>query len=263
MSVRLGAVSYLNTRPLVYGLDRARFAIRFDVPSRCATLLHDGEIDLGLIPSIEYQRGDYRIVSGVAIASHGPVASVALFSRGPVSAIRSVALDTSSRTSVALLQVLCAERFGIAPAFVPHGPNLPGMLAACDAALMIGDPALWTDPRVLGVTKTDLGAEWTAHTGLPFVWAVWAGRPGAIGPDGLAALARSRDEGVAAIDEIARGYAAGDEDRARRAAEYLRHNVTFGLESPHEEALRRFYGSAAKLGVVDHDLPPRFYGQVT
>src|SRR3954470_4583516 len=109
--VRLGAVSYLNTGPLVEGLERLpeQFQIRFDVPSRCAALLHDAQVDLGLIPSIEYlQHSDYRIVPGVAIVSGGPVASVVLFSSKPVREIRSVALDSSSRTSVALLRILCS-----------------------------------------------------------------------------------------------------------------------------------------------------------
>jgi chorismate dehydratase len=113
--VRLGAVGYLNARPLVFGLDRSsRFALRFDVPSRCASLLHDGGIDLGLIPSIEYLRGpaggsganDYRIVPGPAIVSRGAVASVMLYSKKPIGDVRSIAMDTSSRTSVALTRVL-------------------------------------------------------------------------------------------------------------------------------------------------------------
>src|SRR6266849_6341664 len=118
MPIRLGAVSYLNTGPLVYGLDEQpeRFQVRFDVPSRCAALLHDNRVDLGLIPSIEFlHRPDYRIVPGVAIASDGPVASVALFSRKPVSEIESIAIDSGSRTAVALLKVLCARWFEIAP----------------------------------------------------------------------------------------------------------------------------------------------------
>src|SRR6266545_2705605 len=118
MPIRLGAVSFLNTRPLVYGLDRQaeRFSVRFDVPSRCAALLRENQVDLGLIPSIEYLRSaDYRIVPGVAIGAAGPVASVALFSRRQTDDIRTIALDTSSRTSVALLKILCAKWFGIQP----------------------------------------------------------------------------------------------------------------------------------------------------
>src|SRR5438132_9646429 len=144
--IRLGAVSYLNTGPLVYGLDEQpeRFHIRFDVPSQCAALLHENRVDLGLIPSIEYLRGPaYRIVPGVAIASDGPVASVALFSRKSSSDVRSIALDNGSRTSVALLKVLCARWFEISPAFMTMAPDVPAMLDACDAALVIGDNALF------------------------------------------------------------------------------------------------------------------------
>jgi len=258
MRVRLGAVSYLNTRPLVDGLDPARFDVRFDVPSRCAALLHAGEIDGGVIPSIEYARGDYVIVPGVAIASDGPVASVAVFSSRPVGGIRSIALDTSSRTSVALLKVLCRERFGIAPEFVHEGPDLDHMLARCDAALLIGDPALWTDHAARGLQKIDLGAEWTAHAGLPFVWAFWAGRPGAIGAREAVALAEARDRGRDATARIAHQYAPGDPERAARAADYLRTNVHFDLGPRHEQALTRFFASAARLGLIDQAPPLRF-----
>ena len=113
---RLGAVDYLNARPLVFGLELRTdfFSLRFDVPSKCAALLHEGSIDVGMIPSIEYERGrGYRIVPSVGIISDGPVASVALFSKTPIDRIRSIAADTSSRTSYALLRILCIERFGI------------------------------------------------------------------------------------------------------------------------------------------------------
>src|SRR5204862_8181393 len=144
--VRLGAVSYLNTRPLVYGLERdAAFDVRFDVPARCADLLHEGAIDVGLIPSIEYLNGDYRIVPDLAIASRGAVASVAIYTTRPIRDVRSIALDTSSRSSVALAKVLCARVFRIQPALERHHPELGEMLAQADAALLIGDNALVTD----------------------------------------------------------------------------------------------------------------------
>ena len=115
--VRLGAVDYLNARPLVYGLElRHGFALQFDPPSKCAALLHEGSIDVGMIPSIEYLRGvPYHAVPDMAIVSEGPVASVAMFTTKPLHEIRSVAADTSSRTSNGLLRVLCYESFGIDP----------------------------------------------------------------------------------------------------------------------------------------------------
>ncbi len=147
--IRLGAVDYLNARPLVHGLDRRTdlFALRFDPPSTCAALLHEGAIDVGMIPSIEFQRGvaPYLIVGGMGIVSDGPVASVALFSARTIGEIRSIAVDTSSRTSTGLLRVLCRESFGIEPEFVPMPPAIDAMLERCDAALVIGDPALYLD----------------------------------------------------------------------------------------------------------------------
>ena len=206
-AVRLGAVDYLNARPLVYGLElKPRlFAIQFDPPSRCAALLHEGSIDVGMIPTIEYLRGNstYRIVPGMGIVSHGPVASVALFSTCPVERIRTVAADTSSRTSNALLRILCFEAFGIAPEFVPMAPDARAMLERCDAALIIGDPALFLDHQAAGLLKVDLGERWTTMTGLPFVWAFWAGRGGSLSGEALGALTEARDAGVAASDAIA------------------------------------------------------------
>src|SRR3954467_15583645 len=164
MPIRLGAVGYLNARPLVYKLERSpNFSLRFDVPSKCADLLHAGGIDVGLIPSIEYLRGaSLSIVPGLAIASRGPVTSVMLYTTKPIEDVRSIAMDTSSRTSVALVRVLCANHFKIGPTFEPLGPNLDAMLARDDAALMIGDNALFE--RREGI---DLGEEWTRLTGLP------------------------------------------------------------------------------------------------
>ena len=195
--VRIGAVGSLNARPLTWALDRSpeRWQVRYDLPSVCARLLYDGEVDLGLVPSIEYVRSEeYRFVPGVGIGSRGPVASVALFTRRPVSEIRHIALDTSSRTSVTLIRVLCHHRFRIAPEFVPHGPDLTAMVRDYDAGLLIGDPALEADPAALGVTKLDLGAEWTVMTGLPFIYAAWTGRAGAIGAELRKRFSRMTDD---------------------------------------------------------------------
>ena len=148
--VRLGAVGYLNARPLVYGLDRQpRFDLRYDIPSECARLLHAHAIDVGLIPSIEYLRGPqpYAFVAGPAVTSRGPVASVAIYTAVDPGDIRTIAMDTSSRTSVALATVLLRRAFGAAPDAVPMAPDLDAMLARADAALIIGDNALFLDHR--------------------------------------------------------------------------------------------------------------------
>jgi chorismate dehydratase len=259
---RLGAVSYLNTRPLVEGLgSRADVLVRFDVPARCADLLEGGLIDLGLIPAFEYARHtDYLVVPDVAIASRGAVESVAIFTRRDIADVRSIALDTSSRTSASLVRLLCAVHFRIEPVFRPASPDLTAMLETADAALLIGDPALFTDAAAIGVRKIDLGSVWTEMTGLPFVWAFWAGRAGAA-PDAVCRLLReTRDRGVAAIDAIAGREAPGDAPRARLIARYLREAIAYDLNGPFVEGVRTFYRLLAEQGLVERRAELRMFG---
>jgi chorismate dehydratase len=258
--IRLGAVGYLNARPMVYGLELRHdlFTLRFDVPSTCAALLHEGSIDVGMIPAIEFLRGaTYRIVPDVAIVSDGPVASVALFSTSPVERVRTIAADTSSRTSVALLRILCIEALGIDAAFQPMPPDVPAMLRRCDAALVIGDPALFYDAAAAGVLKTDLGERWTAMTGLPFVWAFWAGRPGVVPPAAVAALLEARDRGVAASDQVATAYCGPD--RAALGRAYLRENIYYTFGEREQAGVRRYFELAERHGLVDAARAPAFY----
>ena len=262
MTLRMGAVSYLNTKPLVFGLESTpgQFDIRFDVPARCAELLHGGDVDLGLIPAIEYLRGgEYAIVPNLAIASDGDVATVAVFTRKPMRDVRSLALDLSSRTSVALTRVLCTNHWKINPAFEPAEPDLDAMLSRADAALVIGDPAFEIDPARHGVDKIDLGGEWKAMTGLPFVYAMWVGRPGAVTPAQVGALQRARDAGVTHFADIAREWAGGDASREGRALGYLRDNLKYELGPREQAGLRRFHELAAEIGVVPGLQPLRFY----
>jgi chorismate dehydratase len=281
--VRLGAVGYLNARPLVHGLDTSsRFDLRYDVPSECARLLHEGVIDVGLIPSIEYLRGGlYRIAPDLAIASRGPVDSVAIYTTRSIADVRSIALDTSSRTSVALVSVLCARRFRIRPALESRGPDLADMLGHCDAALLIGDNALlldhenWNNARQPApspdvrdppaaspqprLEKIDLGEEWSIMTGLPFVWAFWAGRPDALNDDDVRALGRARDAGLASSDAIAREYFPDSPARQAVGAAYLRDNIKYHLGADERAALELFYRYAVEAGVVEQENALRFY----
>jgi chorismate dehydratase len=263
--VRLGAVGYLNARPLVYGLERLpRFAVRYDVPSRCASLLHAQAIDVGLIPSIEYLRGDpYAIVPDLAIASRGAVESVALYTKKPIADVRSIALDDSSRTSVALVRVLCARLFKIQPAVESRRPDLPNMLDRCDAALLIGDNALFLDQTSDAlpgpVEKIDLGDAWFSLTGLPFVYAFWAGRPDALTPSDVAALRRARDEGVKRPDELAGEYLSKTPHRQALGARYLRDIIKYDLGEDARAGLEAFYRYAAEIGVVERAPALTFY----
>jgi len=274
--IRIGAVGYLNARPLVYGLERdPRFDVRFDLPARCAELLHAGQTDLGLIPSIEYLRAPggpdaYRVVPDLGVTSRGEVASVALFTTREMRDVRSISLDTSSRTSIALTRVMCARVFGIAPSFEAHAPELPEMLAGADAALMIGDKALFLDsgPVWLGsgaaaktvhVEKIDLGAEWLRATGLPFVYAFWAGRPGALGEDEVRTLKKTRDASLALTREISEFYFPEDAERQDISDRYLRDNIKYYMGSDERAGLERFYHYAAEAGVVPRAAAPLFF----
>jgi predicted solute-binding protein len=262
MAIRLGAVTYLNARPLVYGLDRSeRFAVRFDVPSECARLLHARETDVGLIPSIEYLRGPqtYAIVPGPAVVSRGPVASVAIYTRREPKDIRTIAMDTSSRTSVALATVLLRRRFEVTAEAVPMAADLGAMLTRADAALIIGDAALFLDHAAASAHKMDLGQEWTSLTGLPFVYACWTGWPGALTRAEVDVLQRSRDEGVAQSDAVAAAYYPDDTGRQAVARRYLRDNIQYVLGREELEGLTTFYRYATELGLADFDGTLRFY----
>ena len=258
--VRVAATDYLNTRPLVHGLDSRPdlFTLQFDVPSRCAELLHEGFVDLAMLSAIEYlRRPEYRVVPGIAVASNGPVSSVALYTARPLEDVRSVALDSSSRTAVALLHILCAQRFGIEPEFVTMHPDLPAMLDRCEAALLIGDVALFAEHEQIG--KIDLGEEWTAMTGLPFVWAFWAGRADAVQPVHVDGLRAARDSGTSSLDAVADAHRPGDAEHAAVARRYLRENLQFGLTEDGCAALERYFATAADLGIVPRTATLRFY----
>jgi chorismate dehydratase len=260
--IRVGAVTYLNARPLVYGLEHDdRFAIRYDLPSECARLLHAHETDIGLIPSIEYLRGPspYWIVPGPAVTSRGPVASVAIFTRREPRDIRTIAMDTSSRTSVALAAVMLRRRFDIAPDPAPMAPDLETMLAHADAALIIGDVALFLDHDAAGVAKIDLGHEWTAMTGLPFVYACWTGWPDAVLPHDVTLLQRARDAGIAQSDAVAAAYYPDDTPRQAVARRYLRDNIQYVLGGDEIEGLKTFYRYASELDLAPFDGTLRFY----
>ena len=251
--IRVGAVGFLNARPLAYGLDRdPRVSLRLDVPSECARLLHAAEIDLGLVPVIELLRGavTYDLVPGLAIACRGAVNSVALFTRVPVDRVRRVALDVSSRSSVGLVRVLCRHHFGIAPEFVDAQPDLAAMLDAADAALMIGDPALDAPWHALGATKIDLGEAWQACTGLPFVFAAWVARPGVLTPAIVSLLHDAARAGRQAIPALAAGHAQGDATKAARLEQYLRQNIRYDLDEDARRGLARYLTLAMQDGLA-------------
>ncbi len=250
--VRIGAVSYLNSKPLIEDLaELARDAeLILDVPSRLADNLSAGELDVALIPSVEVLRdAEYEIVSDACVATRGPVLSVKLFSRVPIAQIRMLALDEGSRTSATLARILLAERFGVRPAteLLPLGFATEDTSA--DAVLLIGDRAM-TPPRERFVSTWDLGEEWTQWTGLPFVFAMWAARRGCELADVEEALCLSRDRGVDCLADIARREAPKLGITAELAHDYLTHNLHFTLGSAERAGLRLFQELAVKLGLA-------------
>jgi chorismate dehydratase len=251
---RLAVVSYLNARPLIEGL-ADRFELVEAVPAECWELVRSGQVDLGLIPSIGL--GDepgMAIVPGTAIAAEGPVRSVVLVTRRPIAELRSVAVDQSSRASVALLRILFERRHGIAPRFVGMPPDWRAMLAEHDAALLIGDPALalaenrdFSGRRDLELV--DVGAEWTGWTGLPFVFAVWAGRGERVTPEVVAELTAARDRGVARLATIARA-AAETPLQEERNLRYLSEAIRYEMGPREIDGLKRYLDLAGELGLL-------------
>ena len=203
--IRVGAVTYLNAKPLIERLTdfAPNIELSLDLPSRLADQLAAGTIDVGLIPVVEFFRGvSYSLIPNIAIASRGPVLSVTLFSKKPWSEIRSVALDEGSRSSAALAQILLRKRYGVHPSIVPLPIDVPAESLDVDAVLLIGDRAMHA--CLPGFRHAyDLGQEWTDWTGLPFVYAVWAVRDGVELGDTEAAFVRAKEYGVAHAGEIA------------------------------------------------------------
>src|SRR5437588_1020159 len=204
-TVRIGAVNYLNTKPLIEGLEvlAPEAELVLDVPSRLAELLAEGRLDVALIPVIEYFRaGTYTLVPDIAIASRGPVLSVTLFSRVPWPEVRRVALDEGSRTSAALTQILLRRRYGVNPEVLPLPIDRDAEDVDADAVLLIGDRAMHACLPGFRFAF-DLGQEWFDWTGLPFVYAAWAIRPGVeLGPI-VEALLQAKERGCANIGPIA------------------------------------------------------------
>ena len=263
--LRVGAVSFLNTKPLIYPLlneeIQTDIALSVGVPSRVATFLSEGKLDVGLIPIIEYFRAkpsdtNFCILPNISIASHGSVKSIQLFSRVPIQEIRRIALDTSSRTSVALLKILLAEKYGISPAFttcastvIPSTALQNRQYPPFEAVLLIGDPAL----RQLGSTdySIDLGEAWHKFTGLPFVYACWTARKEAQLDDLPELLLESKTRGIAQIPEIARIEAQRLGFPEKLCLDYLQHNIKYDLGESEIAGLELFYKYAVK-----NDLAP-------
>jgi chorismate dehydratase len=262
-TIRVGAVNYLNTRPLICDLEQLapEIDLVLDVPSRLADLLAAGDLDVALIPAIEYFRGgNYTVVPDVAIATRGPVLSVTLFSRVGWAAIRKVALDAGSRTSAALTQVLLRKRYGVSPTVVPLPLDSAAEDADADAVLLIGDRAMRA--CLPGFDHAfDLGQEWFDWTGLPFVYAVWAAREGADLGRVPAVLAEARRRGLTRAGQIAHREAPRLGLDAGFCRRYLANILHFDLGPREQAGLHHYYQLACELGLAPRGVALRFCEQ--
>jgi len=261
LKLRISLVHYLNAAPLgwsfLYGPHRDLFEVILASPARCAEQLAGGEADIGIVPSIEYQRiPNLRIIPGIAIAALNAVRSVILV-RHRGRQIGSVALDANSRTSVELLKLLLETKMGLSPRYVHHSPDLEEMLRLCDAALLIGDAALKVgagDYEIL-----DLAQAWVEWQHRPFVFAVWACRGDAPIPDNIAATFHdARKWGLSMRAQIVETFARNLNLTPEFLLEYLSQNVNYEMGPNHVEGLERFYSLARAGGFISEKQPLRF-----
>jgi chorismate dehydratase len=277
--LRISIVQYLNTAPLVWGFTNGRLAGKYDlsftVPSQCAEAMRTGAADIAILPAIEYQRIPGLVVlPDLAIASENLVRSLLIVSRKPIEQVRSVALDSSSRSTQALTRILAARHWKIDPEFFETEPDLTAMLGKADAAMLIGDPALRISMAIerqgtvgpqgraicqaaaLGITGAeifhvyDVVGEWRKFSNLPAVMAIWAARPEVVTREVLADFSASRDFGLSQLASISLDAARELELPQQALESYLRHNIDFSLGEENRRGLERYFQEAANLGLI-------------
>jgi chorismate dehydratase len=240
---------------MLHGPQAGLFDLDFRVPAGCADQLAAGAADIGIVPSFELTRLDLEILPGTGIACHGAVRSILLISSRPAAQIRTLAADSSSRTSVELVRVILQRRYGAEPESIPHAPDLEAMLRIADAALIIGDPALRIEPALLPYHVYDLGAEWVEMTGLPMVFAVWAGRKGAVTPAVVEAFRDSCRYGRERLDEIVAAESARREFQPALVREYLTRHIVHELGPRDYQGMDLFLDYARRLEPPTHRRP--------
>jgi len=267
--LRVSAISYLNTAPLMWDFEnppqrdelKRDFDVSYTLPSSCANALREGSADIGIIPIAAYATiPDLVVIPNVAIAAYGPVRSILLVSKKPLDQIQSVALDSSSRTSAALLRILFQYFYDRNPDFKEAAPNLEKMLVHYDSALLIGDSALQVDRS--GYHTWDLSEEWRRLTGKPFVFAFWAIRERSASAERLRNVARvfqrSRDNGLSQIPVLTQNWSARLGLPSESIREYLTQNIHYYLEAEFIEGMKLFFRYAAECRLFSHNQELRF-----
>lgn len=288
--LRISIVEYLNTAPLVWGFTEGplagKYELSFAVPSLCAESLRHGRSDIGIIPAIEYQRMEGVVVlPGMAIAAKREVRSLLVVAKRPIEMAKRIALDTSSRSTAALVRLLATGYWKISPEFVDAAPDPSEMLKTADAALVIGDPALRIslkmdalsgktppgdqqccqgDPDELPVPGFetlfvyDVAHLWREMTGKPCVLALWAGRRGAFTPEVIADFEASKRYGVERVREISEAASVKLDLPARALERYIVENINFDLDEENLAGLRLYFEKAAAAGLIDRARPLEF-----
>lgn len=289
--LRISIVEFLNTAPLVWGFTDGplvgKYDLSFAVPSQCAEALRRGDVDVAIIPAIEYQRMDDLVVlPRMAVAAKGEVRSILVVSKRPIERVKRVALDTSSRSSAALVRLLARGCWNIQPEFVDAAPDPSAMLQNADAALVIGDPALRIslkmdalanrapsgeqccqgDPDDLPVPGFetifvyDVAYQWREMTGLPCVLAIWAGRPDKMTDEVLADFQASKQYGLSRLREISEGASIKLDLPPRALERYLTENIHFDLDAENLSGLARYFDLSASAGLIPVNRPVEFVG---
>lgn len=247
--MHISAVSYLNTRPLVWGLmsgpQKGQLQMDFDLPSTCARRLAAREVDAGLVPVIEAARQHLTQIGSLGIACRGPVRSILLLSKVPIPEIRTLALDASSQSSAMLARIILEEAYKLQPETQVMAPDLTAMLGKSDAALIIGDPALRIDPDATGLTTLDLGEEWYKLTALPMVFAIWAGYKQ--DPALADILAASYNHGRQHLGDIVLEEAAERNIWPGLAYEYLNSLIQYEITDDCKRGMKLYIERAMKL----------------
>jgi chorismate dehydratase len=256
-ATRLGSVSYLNAKPLIYGLDEADdLRLTLDIPANLLEGLRDGRFDVALLPIIDYQHlPGARLLQSGGIGSDGTTYTVRIFSRVPMQEIITLACDSHSHTSVGLARVILAETYGVRPKLLDLQHLQPSPAAArADAQLLIGDKVVAAAPSGYP-HQLDLGEGWKQLTGLPFLFAAWVARPGVELGDLPQRLERAKHEGVAHVDLIVQRFAAAHGWPAPLAHRYLSQYLKFDVGPAQIAAMERFFALCSAHGILGQ--PPR------
>jgi chorismate dehydratase len=287
--LRVSIVEYLNAAPLVWSFTdgplAGKYELSFTVPSQCAEELRRGDADLGITPTIEYQRMDGMVaLPGMAIASKREVRSLLVVAKKPIELAKRIALDTSSRSTIGLVRILAREHWRIAPEFVEAAPDPSEMLRESDAALVIGDPALRLslkmealagkspsgeqccqgDPDEMPVPGFetlyvyDVIHQWREMTGKPAVLAMWVGRRDVVTAEVLADFTASKQFGLERVREISEAASIKLDLPPRALERYLTENIHFDLDEENLAGLQLYFEKAAAAGLIPRNKPLEF-----